>query len=79
LVNCEFMGSELEGVVAFPLPETGFDGKYFINLVIKSDDGRNLHISQAGGKQTTIKMPDGNPIYPQESDLHLFGDVKNQS
>lgn len=80
-VNCEFTGSDLAGKVVLQLKNTGEAGKYFINLVIQSSDGRNLlmYEPESSQKPTMIKLPDGQPIYPQVGDMHIFGDIKDRS
>jgi hypothetical protein len=73
-VNCEFKGSDLEGTVKFSF-QTGANEKYFLNLVIWSNDGRNISIGQAGTKATNVKIPEGKAVFPRETDFHLFGNV----
>lgn len=77
-VKCNFRGSAKGTIKTFDF-KTGIDGVYFVNLIIYSDDGRYISMGQAGTSFTRIKLPDGNPIYPKDTDLHLFGGITKKN
>ena len=73
-VKCDFRGG-LNGVKSFTF-NTGKDGIYFVNLIIFSDDSLNIYVGQAGTNLKKIKLGDNNPIYPRDTDYHLWGGIK---
>lgn len=73
-IKCDFRGG-LNGTKSFTF-SSGKDGKYFVNLIIYSDDGLFIRTGQAGMDFVKIRLGDNNKIFPKDTDMHVFGGIR---
>lgn len=76
-VHCTISVPSGKAMFTFP---AGHGDMYFINLIIKSEDGKVIKFgNDSSGSFQKVKLNANDEIYPKKTDLHLFGNLSGNN